>query len=184
MSPKIIKLENPERIRELNPEATLKRIGVGEKDVICDIGAGSGIFTVTAAKITNNLCLALETDDEMLEFIAQKAKNEKLSNVKTVKVSGPRFDIEDNTVDLVILVTVLHEVENKGALLAEIKRILKSDGRLAIIEFRKLQTPMGPPVMHRISQDEIIKLCDEVGLSKADEFGLGDNFYAMVLSAK
>jgi ubiquinone/menaquinone biosynthesis C-methylase UbiE len=182
MNRKISKLEDPERLKELTPPETLKRVGLGGHDVVCDIGAGSGIFTIPAAKITDNLVYALETDDEMLEVIAQKARNEKLTNIKTVKVTGDQFDIKENTADLVILVTVLHEIENKAAFIQEIKRIVKYNGRLVIIEFHKRQTPIGPPIVPRISQDEVMKLCNECGFVQSDEFNLGSNLYCMVFN--
>jgi len=57
------KLENLESIAELSPKETLLRIGLGEQDIICDIGAGSGIFTIPAARITKNTAFALEIND-------------------------------------------------------------------------------------------------------------------------
>lgn len=181
MNRKVMKLETPERLRELNPQETLRRIGLGEHDAVCDIGAGTGIFTIPAAKITDNWVFALETDEAMLGVINQKLSNEKLPNVKTVRVAGDRFDMSENAVDLVILVTVLHEIENTDAFLAEIKRIIKSHGKLAVVEFHKRPTPMGAPLTLRISQDEVIKLCDGYGFIRSDEFDLGDNMYCMVL---
>lgn len=175
------KLENPERLIELDPEGTLKKIGLGENDVVFDIGAGSGIFTIAAAKITNNSVYALDINDEFLEIIKAKANNEKLFNIKTMKVLDTHYDIGAELVDLVILVTVLHEIENKDALLSELKRIIKNTGKIAIIEFRKQQTPMGPPVERRVGKDEVIKMCGRYGFNKSDEFDLGNNFYCIVL---
>ncbi|MTI60219.1 MAG: methyltransferase domain-containing protein [Firmicutes bacterium] len=182
MSHKQNKLENPERLAELSPQETLKKIGIHENDVICDIGAGSGVFAIPAAKITNNTVYALDINNELLEIIKEKAKKEKLSNIKTMKVTGDHYDIEADTVDCVILVTVLHEIENKDFILTEIKRIIKSRGKLAIIEFQKQQTPMGPPVSHRIGRDEVIRHCGSFGFSQIDELYLGDNFYCIVLN--
>ncbi len=85
---KQIKLENQIRVNELDPFGTLKRIDIDSNDVICDIGAGSGIFTVPAAKLTRNQVYALETDHEMLEIIKEKAKNEGLANINLIQVEG------------------------------------------------------------------------------------------------
>lgn len=182
MSRKQSKLENPRRLVELKPEITLKKIGLGESDVLCDIGAGSGVFTIPAAKITNNSVIALEISDELLEIIKEKAKSQNLSHISTIKVTDDQYDIEEETVDFVILVTVLHEIEKKDALLSEIKRILKSTGKLAIIEFHKQQTPMGPPVSHRIGKEEVVTICGGYGFNVFDEFDLGDNFYCILLN--
>lgn len=176
------KLESPERLSELSPEETLKRIGLGENDVVCDIGAGTGVFTIPAAQITKNSVFALDKNDELLEIIQQKARDKELANIKTVKVINNSFDIEDNSADFVILVTVLHEIEDKDAFLTEIKRIMKSTGRLSIIEFHR-KAPMGPPDALRLEVDEVSAMCSRVGLTLVDEFDIGSNFYCVVLNA-
>ena len=177
------KFEKQERILELNPEGTLKKIGLGENDVVFDIGAGSGVFTIPAAKITNNFVYALEINDEFIEIIKEKANSEKLLNIKTMKVSDNHYDIGANLVDVAILVTVFHEIKNRESLLCELKRIIKSTGKIAIIEFRKKQTPMGPPVEHRIGKDEITTIFSGYGFNVSDEFDLGDNLYCIVFAS-
>lgn len=88
------KLGNPERLAELSPKATLMRIGLGEQDIICDIGAGSGIFTIPAARITKNIVYAMEINDEFLEVIKEKAATQNLPNIVTMKVTGDHYDIQ------------------------------------------------------------------------------------------
>lgn len=177
------KFENPGRLAELNPIETLRKIGLGEHDVVCDIGAGSGIFTIPAAKLTSNSVFALDINDEFLEIIKEKAKVEELPNIKSMKVAGDHYnyDIEAEAVDLVILVTVFHEIANKDALLDELQRIIKKTGKIAIIDFHKRQTPMGPPVLHRIDREEVIELGAENGFVQLNEFDLGNNFYCIIL---
>ncbi|WP_227016854.1 class I SAM-dependent methyltransferase [Sinanaerobacter chloroacetimidivorans] len=167
-------------MKELDPLGTLKRINTDSNDAICDVGAGSGIFTIPAAQLTSNRVYALETDHEMLEVIKEKAKIERLTNIDLIPVEGDNIQINDKTVNLVLLVTVLHEIENKSVFLNEMKRILKTDGRIMLIEFYKHETPFGPPVSHRISREEVIKVMAEKGFLNSKEFALGDNFYCMV----
>jgi ubiquinone/menaquinone biosynthesis C-methylase UbiE len=181
---KQIKMESPARIKELNPKDTLRRIGLGENDVICDIGAGTGIFTMAAAQITNNKIYALEIDDEMLKIIDEKAKSHGASNIEIMKVKDNKFDLADHTVDLALMVTVLHEIENKEVFLKEIKRLVKNNGRIMVIEFHKQETPMGPPVPHRISKDEVKKAIGESGFRVAKDFDLGDDFFCLLFNAE
>ena len=178
--PKQMKLENQKRVSELEPFETLKRIDIDSNDVICDIGAGSGIFTIPAAKLTRNRVYALETDHEMLEIIKEKAKSDGLAKIDLIQVDGDNIQIRDRSVDVVLLVTVLHEIEKKSVFLSEIKRILKADGRIMLIEFFKHETPFGPPLSHRISREEVEKAMDETGFINSMEFTLSDNFYCIV----
>lgn len=177
---KQVRMENPIRVAELDPIGTLRRIGISENDMICDVGAGSGIFTIPAAQITKNKVYALEIDDEMLEVIGEKTKSLGLSNIERMKVSGDTFPIEDHTVDFALMVTVFHEIENKPVFLSETKRMLKNDGKIMVIEFHKRETPMGPPTEHRIEESEVKKYFGEFGFSVAENFDLGDNFYCFI----
>ena len=180
MDHKQMKLENPERLAELSPEDTLRRIGLGENDIICDIGAGSGIFTIPAAGITKNTVYAMEINDEFLDVIHEKAAAHNLPNVITMKVTGDHYDMEAGTADVVIMVTVLHEIEDKNTLLTECRRIMKRHAKLAVIEFHKQQTPMGPPASHRLGKEEVVEICAAPGFSKTGEFDLGENLYCLL----
>jgi len=175
-----MKYENPLRLKELNPVETLKKIGLEEKQVLCDIGAGSGVFTIPAAKITKSKVYALEINDEMLSVIGEKAKIENIKNIELIYVDGNKFDLEDNSIDIVLMVTVLHEIENTKIFLDEVKRILTENAKVAIIEFYKRETPMGPSVDHRMEKEEVIRLLYTIGLEVNEEFVLGDNFYCVV----
>lgn len=180
MQIKQIKLENPLRLAELNPTETLKRIGLLANYSLCDIGAGSGIFTLPAASITRNKVYALEISDEMLTIIGAKAQAEGRDNIELVKVKGDHFALEDHLVDIVLLVTVLHEIENITALLEELQRIVKDNGKIAVIEFHKRVTPMGPPIDHRMGKEDTVANLKKAGFIVCEDFDLGDNFYCLV----
>lgn len=173
------KLENKQRVEELNPSKTLIKIGLEDNDVLCDIGAGTGIFTIAGAKITNNTVFSLEINDELLNVIKDKAKQENLTNIKALKVNDNHYDIQNNLVDFAILVTVFHEIDDKISLLSEIRRVLKQTGKLIIIEFHDKKTEIGPPVEHRIGKELLNEICSSHGFFKMMEFDLGDNFYCV-----
>lgn len=180
MNRKQNKLENPERLAELNPTETLEKIGLGEYDILCDIGAGTGIFTIPAAKITKNKVYALENDDEMLSVIGNKANNEEISNIELIKVEGDHYGLCDHSVDIVLIVTVLHEIDNQTIFLEEVKRISKENGKIVVIEFHKKKTPMGPPIERRMEKAEVIDLLKNINFILHQNFDLGDNFYCLI----
>ncbi len=178
------KLENPARLAELNPDAALKRIGLEDGDVLCDIGAGSGIFTIPAARITRGIVYAVELRADMLDIIADKARAAGLANVVPVLSDGASYAVADSAADIALAVTVLHEISDKAAFLKEVKRLLKSGGRMAVVEFHQRETPMGPPVARRLSQEDIGAVFADAGFAEHDAFDLGDNFYCMVFEAQ
>lgn len=174
------KLEQPERVRDLDPVTTLKALGIRDKEVICDIGAGSGLFSLAAARMADVSVIAIETDAAILTVLAERAASEGLNNVRTLFVEGFHYDIAAHSVDRILLVAVLHEIAEKAELFREMKRILKPAGTISIIEFRKEKTPMGPPVECRIGADDMDELCRQYGLNKCQSFVRGQNFYCQV----
>lgn len=174
------KLEDSRRIEELAPYETLKRIGLANSHVLCDIGAGTGVFTIPAASITKNKVYALDIKEEMLSIIKEKARKEQIDNIECIKVDEDRLPLGDGSVDIVLLVTVLHEIPSHNDFLKEIKRILVTGGRVGLIEFHKEETPMGPPVAYRVSKEEADHAFESLGFILCDKFDLGDNFYCRV----
>ena len=65
-------------------------------------------------------------------------------------------------------------------LLDEIRRILKKDARLLVVEFIKDKTPLGPPVDHRIAEEVVEELCVRKGFTMVDKFYLDNNFYGII----
>jgi ubiquinone/menaquinone biosynthesis C-methylase UbiE len=180
MDSKYLKFENPVRLAELSPGETLKRVGLEEGMVLCDIGAGSGVFTLPAAQLTKKTVYALDVNDGALATIREKASTLGLENVKTVKVSGDGFDIADSVADIALMVTVLHEIERRPAFISETARLLKTGGKAVVIEFYNRETPMGPPAWHRIDEAEVMDLFANSGFSAEDRFPLGENLYCQV----
>lgn len=180
---KIIKFENPKRIAELDPKNTLIKVGFNESMVLCDIGAGTGIFSFSAAQISSNDIFALEISDSMIELLKIRADERNIQNLKIRKVDSTVLPLESNICDMAIMVTVLHEIEDKQFMLYEIKRVLKAVGKLLIIEFHKRNTPMGPPIDHRISEELTEEICNNSGFKTIDKLSLGENFYGIVFES-
>lgn len=179
----INKLENPVRLAELSPAQTLREIGLKETDVFCDIGAGTGIFTFAAASICKAV-YALEKSGELADYIDGKARMEGFPNIKSVLVSERGFGLPRESCDAAILCTVLHEIGDKEGFLAEIVNILKKNGRLAIIEFHKKTSQMGPPPELRMSEDEVISIVGTTGFMLSKRMILGDNFYLLIFEVQ
>lgn len=180
---KVTKFENPKRLEELDPRNTLIKAGFQENMVLCDIGAGSGIFSLPAAQISSNDIYALEISDRMIELLKSRREENNIQNLKIKKVESDILPLGDSCCDMAVMVTVFHEIEDKESMLREIKRILKEKGRLMIIEFHKRETPMGPPVDHKISEEDVEEICNHNNFITIEKFTMGDNFYGIIFEA-
>lgn len=177
---KIFKFENQIRLAELNPKNSLIKAGFTENMILCDIGAGTGVFTFPATEISKNDIYALEISDRMIELLTNRMAERNIKNLKIKKVDSTVLPVENNSCDMAIMVTVFHEVEKQELMIDEIKRILKQKGKLMIIEFHKRKTPMGPPVDHRIAEEYVEEMGNSRGFKTIDKFSLGDNFYSII----
>lgn len=171
------KLEDPKRTGELNPPETLKRIGLKKDGAFCDIGAGTGIFTFAAAEQTQSDIYAVEISDAFFQILQAKRLESKADKVQLLKDVR---DVPSNSCGTVLLCTVLHELEDIQAMMREIKRILRPEGVLAVIEFHKRQTPLGPPEVRRISPGQVEEILKQCGLCQKEYFELGENFYVQL----
>lgn len=180
MNNKIMKFENPVRLKELNPKETLVKAGFKENMILCDIGAGTGIFSIPAALISGEKTYALEISTEMISILENKKTENNVPNLEIKKVDSEILPIEDKACDFALMVTVFHEIDDKPTMLKEITRLLKPEGSLMIIEFHKKESPMGPPLEHRVSEQEVIEICLDNGFVKENSFYLGENFYSLI----
>ncbi|NTV89775.1 MAG: class I SAM-dependent methyltransferase [Clostridiales bacterium] len=175
------RLDNEERRREMPPYETLERLGYKSGMDMADIGCGIGYFSIPAADISkdSSKVYAMDILAEMLEEVEKRASAVGLTNIVTVMVEEYDMKLAAESVDFVLLCNVLHEIDDKKRYMVEIKRILRSGGILAIIDYEKVQGTKGPPLEHRISCDEVAELLSDNGLGILSESKLNEDSYSI-----
>jgi len=142
-------LNNPIRRKFSPPERLIEKLGVQPNTVVLDFGCGPGFFLVPAARAAGK-AIGVDVSARMLERAAKYAKSSNVP-VELIESDGKSIKLPDNSVDLIFLVHVFHEIDDKLLVLKEFLRILKPSGRLAIIERSKdswmSQRKLGPPVV-------------------------------------
>ena len=122
-----------------------------------DVACGKGAYSIAAAEYIGKTGRIVSVDlwEEGIEQLKREMAQKEISNLdaRLADVSK-RIPVEDNSVDVCLVATVLHDfIEDKtddGAL-AEINRVMKQGGTLAVIEFKKIDGPPGPPIHIRIT---------------------------------
>jgi len=178
----INKLDNEWRRQNLPPCSTLEKLGLISTDIAADIGCGIGYFTIPAAGIVSseNKVFALDTSDKMLDEVKKRMSAEDISNISIIKTSEYDLKLPDESVTFALIINVLHEIEDKVQFIAEVKRILKPEGKIAIIEWEKAKMEMGPPIEHRIGKEETGAILKSLGIKVSDTIKLTDIFYGLV----
>jgi len=126
---------------------------------VADIGAGSGYFTLYFAEAVGKQGIVYAGDiaEEALELIAKRAKQRGLKNIKLIHSEEMDTKLAPGSIDVAFLCDVYHEVSHPIELLKNVRTALKQSGRLAIIDFKKEPTPHGPPLEHRIPEEQLVK---------------------------
>jgi ubiquinone/menaquinone biosynthesis C-methylase UbiE len=132
-------LERPEREAEEAPVKAVAALGVRPGQVVADIGAGSGYYTMLLAAAVGPRGRVYATDIQpaMLALIRKKVEVRHTSNVELVVGTPTESKLPDSSIDLAVMVDVYHELEQPQTFLRSLKRAIKPDGRLVLIEFRK-----------------------------------------------
>lgn len=175
------KLDNDWRRQNLPPYETLKELGLSENDVAADIGCGIGYFSIPIAEIIKSgNVYALDISSEMLAEVERRASVLQLINIITAKTEEYDLKLPDDTVSFSLLVNVLHEVNDKIKFVKEIKRITKENGKIAIIEWEKKETEMGPPIQHRLDSITVKTILMTLGFEIKKETAFAGCFYGIV----
>jgi len=175
------KLDNDDRRKRLPPDIILEKFGLRRGNIMADIGCGIGYFTLPASAIAGpeGKVFAMDVSNEMLIQTQEKAHLAKATNIEALLISENDFLLQEKSVDIALVFFVLHEAEEPERFLAELYRIIKPGGRLAILDWEKREMPQGPPVEHRISNQEASALIQKVGFS-ITPVDIGMDFYGLL----
>jgi ubiquinone/menaquinone biosynthesis C-methylase UbiE len=132
-------LERPEREAEEAPTKAIAALQIRQGQVVADVGAGSGYYTMllSAAVGPRGRVYATDIQPEMLAMIRKKIERKPVSNVELVLGTPTESRLPDGAIDLVLMVDVYHELARPQTFLQSLQRALKPGGRLVLIEFRK-----------------------------------------------
>lgn len=122
-----------------SPGKVIQRSGIQKGMQVLEVGCGSGAITTFVARAVGNKgnVYALDIQPEMLQQLENKLsqpENKDIINIKLIESSAYDLPFDDNSLDLVFMVTVFGEIPDHNKALQEIKRVLKPGGILAITE--------------------------------------------------
>lgn len=165
-----------------DPVLVFGELKLKEGDSFLDLGCGVGDYSLQAAKIigVSGVVYALDIQENLLDGLAEEAASQGLNNIRTrvSNIDSP-LAIGDGCIDVAFIATVLHLFnlnEDGKILFNEIRRVLKPEGRLAIIECKKEDLPFGPPMHLRHSPEELEAAVTPYGFERLSYVDLGCNY--------
>ena len=158
--------DSPGREQRLHIERVMDILGIAPGKSVADIGAGSGWFTVRAARRVGALgtVYAVDINPEAIKYIDQRIRKESLQNVKTVLSAPDDPKLPKESVDAVLLLKTYHEVAYPIALLKHLRPALKPGARLGIIDKN------GEASNHGVSRKIVLEEATQAGYHLVDTY--------------
>jgi len=170
----------------IDARALFRELRLKKGSAFLDIGCGRGMYTIAASKIIGEkgTLYAVDLWAEAIAALKNEASARGLSNIKAgVADVGERIPLEDQTIDVAFMATVLHDLVDSGkaeGALRETVRVLKPGGLFAVVEFKKTDGPPGPPMAIRLGAEEVERVVSPFGFKKKRQLDLGPSNYLIV----
>jgi len=160
------------REREERCSLLLANLGIRRGMTVCDMGCGNGYYSLPLAKLVGpeGRVLAVDIQHEMLAMLEQREAEAKLDNIETILGLLHDPKLPENTVDLILLVDVYHEFSHPEQMLAAMRRALKPDGLIALVEYRAEDPNVPIKPLHKMSKHQILKEFPANGFKLVKEF--------------
>lgn len=151
-------LERRSREQEESVSLAIENLPISEESIVADLGAGSGYYTFRIApKVPDGKVFAVEIQEEAIQYLETRSKELGFLNVMPIKGSETSPNLPENQLDLVILVDVYHELEYPVEMLAGIRKSLKPDGKLLLIEYRGEDPEVAIKPLHKMTVKQVEK---------------------------
>ena len=146
--------EEEEKTSEMIKELKLKP-GIS----VADIGSGNGYHTLMMAKIIGEKgqAYAVDIQPEMLIMLEERAKKAGMENIKLIENRFWDADLPEKSVDFVLMADVYHEFSHPQQMLSSIKKSLKEDGVVCLLEFKSEDPKVPIKPEHKMSKAQVIK---------------------------
>ena len=149
---------------------------------VLDLACGAGIYSLAISPLLGEkgLIHAVDLWDEGIENLRKAIEERAISNIDPIKADITKhIPLESNSVDVCLMATILHDLssEDQDSALREVTRILKAEGTLAVIEFKKIDHGPGPPIRIRISEGDAKEIIKKYGFRKTWGGEIGEYNY-------
>ena len=179
------RLDTDSRRKLIPPDTLISMININEGDTVLDVGAGTGYFAIPALEYvgSNGKVIAADISQEMLTELRRKLPADS-KNLSTIRCDADKIPLPDKTADKILMAFVFHEFGDKKQYLCEIGRLVKGNGQIIIVEWEKVQSPMGPPLDDRISYSELMHIAESAGFLATRYNKINEDQYLVILEKK
>jgi predicted methyltransferase len=148
--------DDPGRDAWQRPQEIVAAMKITPGMTVADLGAGTGYLEpyLSRAVGPTGTVLALDVEQDMVRYLGERAKREKLANVRPALVATDDPKLSPGTVDRIVALDVWHHIDAREAYAAKLHAALKPGGKVFVVDF-KMDAKHGPPPHHRLTPQQI-----------------------------
>ena len=174
--------DDPARDEWQKPDEVVAALALAPDAKVADVGAGTGYFAVRLARqVPQGTVYAIDIEPDMVRYLEERARTEGLGNLVAVLGSADDAAVPE-PVDLVLVVDTYHHIADRTAYFTRLAGSLREGGRLAIIDFTP-ESPIGPPVEHRIGAEQVIEELGAAGYAPVASHDFLPNQYFVIFQS-
>lgn len=156
------RFDAPDRDEWQKPEVVFDALALKDGDRLADFGAGTGYFTVRAAKrVGTGTVYAVDSEPEMLKYLTNRATNAGLDNITACLIEPDSLTLPE-PVDAILIVNTYHHIDDRIEYLSKVRDWLRPGGRIAVLE-GKAGSPIEPPAQFLMTAQEVAREFAEAG---------------------
>ncbi|MCX6701763.1 MAG: methyltransferase domain-containing protein [Candidatus Zambryskibacteria bacterium] len=168
-----------------DPVKNVEQCGIQAGMEIADFGSGSGHYSLAAARalISTGRVYAIDIQQELLTKLKNTATREGIYNIEVIwgdieKINGTK--LKDNTIDLVFLSNILFQIDDKEGVVKEVVRVLRSGGRVLVIDWMDSFGGLGPKPEVVFKKDVAMKMFEKYSFHLDREILAGEHHYGLI----
>lgn len=165
-------LTRESREREEDSRTMLKELGLKPGMAVCDMGCGNGFYTLPIAEAVGEKgkVLAVDIQVQMLHYLKKRAEKQEIDNIEYILGDLHDPKLPANSCDLILLVDVYHEFSHPVHMLEAMRKALKKDGQIVLVEFRAEDPKVPIKPLHKMSKKQILKELEANGYKLSKSF--------------
>ena len=145
------------------PEEVIEAIGIEKHSVIADIGSATGYFPVRFAQFAKEgRVYGIDIEPNLVGYLNARAVREKLPNLTSI-LGDPDDPKIPERVDLVFICDTYHHIQHRAKYFENLKKYIKPESRLVIVDFKKGELPVGPKDEMKLAEEEVVRELTAVG---------------------
>jgi ubiquinone/menaquinone biosynthesis C-methylase UbiE len=163
--------DDPTRAEWQKPAELVEALNIKEGMVVVDIGAGTGYFNpfLSRAAGVQGRVLALDLEPGLVAHMNERAKREETPNVTARHCAPNDPGLEAHSADRILIVNTYHHFDDRLDYFSRLRQALAPDGTVSIVDFKKVALPVGPPVEHKLSREQIVTEMEHAGYRLVNE---------------